>query len=76
MNTSRSFQVQIQAATLPLSRGGSRGGWGDHPPKTYESMFIHHNFCNSENNIRDISPFCRPLFCDSNAVKYISSLLQ
>jgi len=33
-------------------------------------------FYKSENNIRDISPFCRPLFCDSNAVKYMSSLLQ
>ena len=33
-------------------------------------------FYNSENNIRDISPFCRPLFCHSSVVKYTSSLLQ
>jgi len=28
------------------ARGGSRGvgDWGDHPPKNYESNFIHHNF--------------------------------
>jgi len=31
---------------------------------------------NSENNIRDIRPFCRPLFCHSSVVKYTSSLLQ
>jgi len=28
-----------------------------------------------ENNIRDIKPFCRPLFCHSSAVKYTSFLL-
>jgi len=31
---------------------------------------------NSENNIRDVRPFCRPLFCQSSFVKYSSSLLQ
>jgi len=30
----------------------------------------------SENNIRDIKPFCRPLFCHSSGVEYTSSLLQ
>jgi len=54
--------------------GGSRGGIGPH--KTYENMFIQRDFFNSENNIRDISLCCRPLFRDSNAVKYSSSLLQ
>jgi len=29
---------------------------------------------NSENGIRDIRPFCRPLFCHSNVVKYTSCL--
>jgi len=33
-------------------------------------------FCNLENSIHDIRPFCRPLFCHSNVVKNISSLLQ
>jgi len=31
---------------------------------------------NSENNIRDIRPLCRPLFCHSSVVKHTSSLLQ
>jgi len=44
-------------------------------PKTYESIFIHPNFYNSENNIRDISPFCHLLFCHSSVVKCTSSLL-
>ena len=33
-------------------------------------------FFNSENSIRVIRPFCRPLFCHSSFVKYKSSLLQ
>jgi len=33
-------------------------------------------FYNPENNIRDIRPFCHPLFCYSSVVKYTSSLLQ
>ena len=46
------------------------------PPKTYRSNFFHHNFVqNSENNIRDIRPFFRQLFCHTSAVKYTSSLL-
>jgi len=39
------------------------GGIGPH--KTYENMFIQRDFFNSENNIRDISLCCRPLFRDS-----------
>jgi len=31
---------------------------------------------NSENSIRDIGPFCRPLFCHSSVVKHTSSVLQ
>ena len=27
------------------TKGGSRrGNWGDHPPKDYESNFMHHDF--------------------------------
>jgi len=33
-------------------------------------------FYNSKNNIRDISLFCRPLFCHSSVEKYTSSILQ
>jgi len=29
-----------------------------------------------ENSIRDIRPFCRPLFCHSSVVKYTSSLAE
>ena len=32
--------------------------------------------CNWENSIQDIMPFCRPLFCQSNVVKYTSFLVQ
>ena len=32
------------------------GDWGDRPPKSYESNFIHHDFINSEKNIA-INPF-------------------
>jgi len=31
---------------------------------------------NSENNIRDIRPFCCALFCHSSVVEYASTLLQ
>jgi len=48
------------------------------PPKTYESTVTLFTMIlyNSENNIRDTRPFCRPLFCHSSVVKYVSSLLQ
>jgi len=29
-----------------------------------------------ENNIRDVRPFCRPLFCHSSFERYTSSILQ
>jgi len=56
-------------------QGRIQGG-GDPPPKAYESNLISHDFCNSENDIRDIRPFCRPLFCHSSVVKYTPFLLQ
>jgi len=31
---------------------------------------------NTENSIRDIRPFCRPLFCHSSVAKHTSALLQ
>ena len=39
---------------------------------TLLTMILYH----SENGIHHIRPFCRPLFCHSNVVKYTSSLLQ
>ena len=58
----------------PTSRG--RGGWGDRPPKPTKVTLFTMIFYNTENNIRDISPFCSPLFCHSSVVKYTSYLLQ
>jgi len=59
-------------------RGGPRGGrlGRSPPPKTYRSNFFTIILYNSENNIRDITPFFRSLFCHRIVVKYASSLLQ
>ena len=39
---------------------------------TLFSMILY----NSENNVRNVRPFCRPQFCHSSVVKYTSSLAQ
>jgi len=39
---------------------------------TFSTTIIY----NSENNIRDIRSFFRPIFCHSSVVKYASTLLQ
>ena len=60
-------------------RGGSRGGdWGDRPPplKSTKVALVTMIFYISENNIRHIRPFCRPLLCHSSVVKYTLSFLQ
>jgi len=59
-------------------RGGSKvGAIGSiAPPKIYESNFFTMILYKSENSIRDIKPFCRPLLCHSSFVKYTSSRLQ
>jgi len=46
MNKSFTKKISTVLAVYCLrSRGGSKGGdWCDHPPKTYESDFIHHDF--------------------------------
>jgi len=53
--------------------------WGDRPPSplkhTKVTLFTT-IFYNSENSIRDIRSFCRPLFCHSSVVKYTWSLSQ
>jgi len=43
-----------------------------HPTEVSSCTMI---FYNLENNIRDKSPFCRPLFCHISVVNYTSSLL-
>ena len=62
-------------AWVTLSQGRIQGG--DRPPKTYTrvTLFIMILY-NSENGIRDISPYCLPLFCRSSVVKCTSSFLQ
>ena len=58
-----------------LSQGRIQGG--DRPPKTYTKVTLFNIILNnSENGIRDISPYCRPLFCRSSVVKCTSSFLQ
>jgi len=52
--------------------GGSRGsGWGDRPsPETYESKTLFTMiFHNAEISVRDVRPFCRPLFYYSSVVE-------
>ena len=45
------------------------------PPKTYESNFFTMILYNSENNIRDIRPLFRQLFCHRSAVNLWSTHL-
>ena len=59
-----------------LFQTGAAPEWRSVPYKSYESNFIHRNLCNSENSIRAITSFCRPLFCHSSIVKYTSPLLH
>jgi len=62
-----------------MQQAGADPGRGELSPEMYESNFIHHVtmiFCNSENNIHDIKPFCHLLFCHSSIMKYTSSPLQ
>jgi len=49
------------------SRGGSKGG--DYPPLKPKKVTLFTMISyNSEKSIRDIWPFCRPLFCHSGEV--------
>jgi len=61
-------QAQIDAGADP---GGAIA-----PLKSTKRSYFTMILYNSENSIRDIRPFCRPLFCHSSVVKYTSSLLQ
>jgi len=51
------------------------GDWGVSTPKTHEINFFTIISYSSENNIRDIRPFFRPLCCHRSVMKYTSSLL-
>jgi len=58
---------------------GSRGGQvGQSPPQKNSTKVTFFNTIlnNSENSIRDVRPFCRPLLCPSSVVTYASSLLH
>jgi len=70
----RSFQCPFSFSCFrACGRGGSRGG--SHLLKPTKATLFTMILYNSENRIR-VRPFCRPLFCQSSAVKYASSLLQ
>ena len=75
-NVSATFKISQKEPVSQMCAGTDPGGGGDRLHKTYKSNFSHHDFYNSENNIRDINPFCRPLFCNSSVVKYTSLVLQ
>ena len=49
---------------------------GDRPLKPAKLTLFTMILYNSENNIRDIRPFCHPLCGHSTVAKYASSLLQ
>jgi len=55
-------------------RGGCRGAIAS--LKLTKVTLFTMIFYNSENSIRDIRPFCCPLFCNSSVVKYTSYFLQ
>jgi len=62
---------------MPVVEAGADPEGGDRPALrpakvTLFTMILY----NSENSIRDIKPFCHPMFGHSIVVKYASSLLQ
>jgi len=63
------FWLTLNKYYISPGRSGSRGG-GNRPPKpakvTLFTIILH----NSENNIRDIRPFCRLRFCHNSVLKY------
>jgi len=63
------------AGSDPAGMGGGAIG-AITPLKPMEVTLFTMIFYNSENNISDWKPFCRPLFCHSSVVQYTASLLQ
>ena len=57
--------------------GGSRGTIGAIAPLKFTKVTLFTMILyNWEDSIRDMRPFCRPLFCHSSVVMHTSSLLQ
>jgi len=70
-------QANVLGRKSVQSSGGSGGDLDDRPLYNLRQCLLFTMILyNSENSIRDIRPFCRPLFCHSSVVKYTSSLLQ
>jgi len=53
--------------------GAVAGGGAIAPLKPKKVTLFTMVLCNSENNIRDIRPYCCALFCYSSVVKYASA---
>jgi len=71
------FHISLIVATFCAGADPEGGDWGDrHPLKPTKLTFFTMILYNSINSIRNIRPFCRPLFGHSNVVKHISALLQ
>jgi len=70
----RSELYLVQSFLYPENRHVRSATAADRKPTevTLLTMILY----KSENSIRDIKPFCRPLFCHSHVVKYTSSFLQ
>jgi len=67
----------IQHFVHSTNTGADPGGGGAiAPSKTYKVTLFTMILYNLDNSIRDIRPFCHPLFCHGSVVKYSSSLLQ
>jgi len=62
--------------SLSLGAGADSGEaiWSIAPLKPTKVTLFNMFFLLFGNSIRDVKPFCRPLFCHSRAVKYTSSL--
>ena len=70
------YLVTIIAMSLAIPHPGGGAVGAIAPLKPTKVTLFTMIFYNTENNIRDISPFCSPLFCHSSVVKYTSYLLQ
>jgi len=70
------FMHSYESNLLPS--GADPGGRFGRSPllKPMKVTFFTMILYNLENSICDFKPFCSPLFCYSNDVKYTSSLLQ
>jgi len=69
-------KLKIFIMNLHLDAGADPGGGAIVPLKPSKVTLFIMIFYYSENNIGDVRPFCRPLFCHSSVLKPTSSLLQ